>query len=748
MTTTQELSASPAGSLRSTGKRLDAALLFLLAVVIRCLPWSQVFSAGQVYLFDPDCYIRLRKIMVYLLAFPSPRVHDYFQGFPVGTGVISPPAMEYVIAALALPFRTVHDLQQSLAHLIAVIPPLIGGITVVILYRSLVSRIGRTPALLAGGLLALLPAHIETTVLGRFDNEMIEPLFFLLIFQLSMDARNGHGSTRRWIAAGVLSAVFLTLWRGAALPLVVIGLDLTAGIFMESPDDEPLRTAQGGVLMYLTATLLIAVICVSDIWGTAGVFSATIVSWFHVALFAAAALFLSAAVISARHGVRKQFGITCLGLLVAAALLIALTSRDALWLQLFSGGNSWLDSISQYQRPGGITGWLRNFGFTSLLVPLTIPFLLKTPSIPLPLRRQLIILGMYTLLLATLRERFSAYFALACAAMGGVAFHILANHIARRMSISDCAKKTWAAILLVVVLAPTIGFDTALARTGIAFPFRGDIEETMIWLREHTPPAGDPLRPQQFPDYGVMARWDYGGWIETVAQRPSVATNYGTETHGMAEAASFMLARNDDEMAAVLRKNGVRYLIVDKVIGDIPMYARLIGRQGHFFDRQPGNGNAYSPTAEAFDLVSSRLFFADGSQRMLGGFTFRAVEGVRMVHESPSNAKVGGFPWEVKRLKIYEFCPGTTIIVHARPGETVTISQPIETNQGRRFDYVNEKTASADGVVRFTLVYSRRQGPDSVGATGPALITAGSRHADINPSSDTPADTVYHIRLN
>src|SRR5210317_729348 len=76
--------------------------VLMLSFFLRFLGFDRVFVDGSVYLFDPDCYIKLRKVYIFIENFPKINIHDYYQGFPVGTDIISPPILEYVVAGLIL----------------------------------------------------------------------------------------------------------------------------------------------------------------------------------------------------------------------------------------------------------------------------------------------------------------------------------------------------------------------------------------------------------------------------------------------------------------------------------------------------------------------------------------------------------------------------------------------------------------------------------------------------------------------
>lgn len=728
---------------RQWGTGAAVILVFIIALVFRLLPWEHVFSNGRIYYYDPDCYMRLRKILVYLASFPSTAIHDYFQGFPQGTGVITPPTMEYLLAALARPFRSSPLLIPAIERVIAVIPPLTGAVTAAILCRFTAGIAGLPAGLAAGLVLAVIPAHIEATILGRFDNEMVEPLFLLLAFWSYLKTMHGDENLRPWLMAGVAAMLYLSIWRGGIAFLALIGVDLLFRLWSERKDHRKCRiTGNAGAIMYLTTALFLALICLTDLWGSRQLFSFNIISWFHVILFAGAGVTILA--------VSRGFEKSCVTGLIyggGAALLLLILLQEQLLsgFSLMRGGNAWLDSIVQYQRNTDLTAFIRGFGLVSLLLPFGLLLLTRQQYENLKERRLLIIWGVVMLIAAIARQRFSEYLALNIALASGICMAWIAPFI----------RPQWFAVAvmlasLFVLQIPALLTFTALKEQKVADVFRGDVEETMQWLREKTPPAGDPYRPDQKPAYGVLARWDYGGWIETVAQRPSLATNYGTETYGMEEAARCFLATDEKELDTLLKRNGIKYLVVDNLMTDLRMYAGLIGSEADLFSLQRDTRTglaSYVPRPQLYQLIVSRLFYADGTSAAVQSFHFAPVEGLRLMFESSSPALVTGLPWQVPKIKVFEYAPGALLSIKTAPGREVTLSQPVETNRGRRFVYRNSKIADSGGDVHFRVVYLPKNGAVS-GATGPVEIVAdGNRRVVAVAATDIETQKQIKIRF-
>lgn len=718
-------------------------LVFFIALIMRFLPWEHVFANERIYYYDPDVYMRLRKILVYFNSFPKTAIHDYFQGYPEGTGVITPPTMEYLMAMLLWPLHFMHMSVSFVEKLIALIPPFVGAVTAALIYRFTANVAGISAGFVAGMLLAITPAHMEATILGRFDNEMIEPLFLLITFCAYIKTYDENYKLKYWIITAVVAFLYLSIWRGAIIFLSLVGIDILLRFWIERNDVHLLRLrGNGASVMYAIKAVLIALICITNLWGSRYLLSFNVISWFHVALFAGASVLMFAISRGLMKGVRTGIAYgTGVGLIIA----LLLGKEIITGLSIITGGNPWLDSIAQYQRYLDVFSVIRDFGLTFFLIPAVFLLLLK-PFRNLPERRFIILWGLLMLIAAIARQRYAEYLALNTAFSAGLCFFWIQN----RYVVPRFAMGIFTIVVLLLLQLPALPAFNSIKEQKTADVFRGDVEEAMLWLRNNTLEAGDPYHPERKPAYGVLARWDYGGWIETVAQRPSIATNYGTETYGMEEAARFFLAKNETEMFAVLNRNHIKYLVVDNLVTDLDTYARLVGNKVDLFninqDARTGK-ISYVPAPELYQLIISRLFYSDGSAADVQNFHFAPVEGLRLVFESSSPALVSGLPWHVAKIKIFEYIPGAELLVNTSPGIKVTLSQKVETNQGRVFKYINTKTADSRGIAQFKLVYS----PKNKGASGsiaPAQIYTERNHKDITvTSADIETQKLIAINL-
>jgi asparagine N-glycosylation enzyme membrane subunit Stt3 len=90
--------------------------------------------------------------------------------------------------------------------------------------------------------------------------------------------------------------------------------------------------------------------------------------------------------------------------------------------------------------------------------------------------------------------------------------------------------------------------------------------DALVWMKDNTPtPTVSYYQDgHDKPDYGVLSWWDYGNWVEEIAQRPAVVTPQQQIT------TLYQFFTAPDELSAdkFLEGTGVRYVIItDEMVG-------------------------------------------------------------------------------------------------------------------------------------------------------------------------------------
>jgi dolichyl-diphosphooligosaccharide--protein glycosyltransferase len=258
-----------------------------------------------------------------------------------------------------------------------------------------------------------------------------------------------------------------------------------------------------------------------------------------------------------------------------------------------------------------------------------------------------------------------------------------------------------------------------------------------------------------------MSWWDYGHEIEAIARRLPNANPFQAGIGGRRTsidepngpgASTFFTAPSEEEATAVLHaihpdpdKAAARYIISDVEMATGKFYAMTawtMDTEDYYVPVQTDSGIQHVPGKRYYDSMEARLHIFDGN----------GLQQYRLVHESPAapagytseagyknvyNVLFGGnLPLtDSGYVKTFEYVEGATITGTSPAGETVTISNTIQTNQGRSFTY--SQSATSDGTYSFTVPYST-EGPIpgetqfAVRPTGAYTISYGDVTQQVN----------------
>ena len=209
------------------------AIILFIAFVIRILPlrWENL-SGGTALLneFDPYYQFGITQHMVNngLLSpyWPTHWVNNqlwYPYGYDMATSLPSTPMTGAVLYDIVRLFGANIDLMTFCA----MIPPIVGVISCLVIYFLGKDIGGKTVGLFAALFLALEPSIIQRTALGFFDTQVAGTLglvLFIFLFLRAIDNnRSIHASVLYALGAGAALAYFIGGWGGA---YYVLGLSV------------------------------------------------------------------------------------------------------------------------------------------------------------------------------------------------------------------------------------------------------------------------------------------------------------------------------------------------------------------------------------------------------------------------------------------------------------------------------------------------------------------------------------------
>ncbi len=665
-----------------------------------------ITPSGGLLFLDPDSYDHLRRVTLGVASFPRIPAFDPYYGFPAGSGQIWSPFFDYLLSLLVVLCGGRQN--PALAETVGFwLSPVLAAVTIFLVYRFGRQLLGRTAAMTAALVVAILPAHIMYSFAAQLDHHVAEPLVCMLLLGSLLKAPYRRFG---WLATGFWLVFSLLIWRGAVIfwGVAVLALLLQGHDEMKRHGTSP--TAAFGTRACLGGALLLAPLCLLDLWGSSATIAFETVSWFHVLLLLASAAALA---IAGSGSIRGRWLPIAGGLLAAVLILVASPHQLGHFLSEFRAGlavifsrDPWLDSISELHSvffPEGVLDWRYGTLFLSglyLLGPVVSLLVWRSwrqsrDDLRLPL---FLVWNSFFFILPLFRERYMHLAAITTALGAG----FLIARYRERLPVPPAWRPVIVGGALLLLLSPTFPF---LADPG--GEVRLDAEEqyglrdTLAWLRDRTPPTSGFYDPRQTPEYGVLAHWGIGSYVTYLGQRPTLATNFGWETHGLYESSVFLTTINPAVAEEIVHGNRIRYILLGNHAADLRnLWA--IAAQGVKKKKLPfALMTPFTPPMSMF----YRLYFDNGATVDLPANHEDALERYRLVHVSPGGQEIprhGFAPW----YKVFEHVPGVVLKGRGRPGTVVSIDLELRNDQGWGFDYRDVVRARSDGTFVFHLPYA------------------------------------------
>ncbi|HTF35318.1 MAG TPA: STT3 domain-containing protein [Myxococcota bacterium] len=690
---------------------LTPAVLFVLALAIRVLPWPTVIRPDGLYPIDHDVYYHLRRIQYALAHFPTILDFDPYLNFPAGARPIWSPAFDLLLSVLAYPFRGFCN-EVEIEHLLAWVPPVLGAMTVLVVYRLALGFFGFSVAVVAGFSLAILSGHFWYTQIGFVDHHVAVALggALLLLSSMRLVQRLSTAEAAEWmpnrasVVVGILLGAVLLIWPGALLHVSIV-----EGVFAVFSATRTSRAAaHRAAVAFATSNAVAAVLILllgrSAPWPQWNAFSPVVLSHFQPWLFLCLTLFHTGCAVLWR-GVGRRDSVQARLLQSAGLGLLLLAGSGAAAPGLLEGSGDawgWLTKGERFQamveesvplfsvngRFGTQVAELRLSRFV-YLAPLALGALAVSAS----RRRDGAALYLFVAwtsvfgIVTLLQKRFFVCFAVALAILLGWAFHETARQLNRWTGSTRGMRRRAVQIGLATVFAflfwpvldayrlPLQNNLEALEGRPLTLPPARHQDRALVatarWLRENTPETSGFLDPEGKPEYAVLAMWGRGHVIEYRGRRPTIVTNFGDDLGGenFAKSLAYFTATDEDVAASIGDSLGVRFVVTQQ------------------------NPPVVAPTPGTRSLMA-RLQEDDG----------RGMTRHRLVYEaSYPDVPSGGGP---APFKVFQLVPGAWIEGEAVPGDTVVARLGYITNRGRRGEYRATSRASADGRYAIRVPYA------------------------------------------
>lgn len=706
--------------------------LFLAALAVRALPWRSHLEAGRVHFHDSDAYYHARRILYGVVRFPEFLSFDPYLNFPHGGEPIWSPLFDFAAALLARACGATEV--AALERFLVWIPPVLGAATVVVVYFAARAHFGRDAAWLAGGLLAILPAHFLYSRIGFVDHHVAVALVEAALLWSGMSlvrdcARSPvpvRPALRLALGSGALVGIALLLWPGMILD---VGL-LDAGfVVLLASRARPAEARALGLLLALAhalAALLVTPLAWGRSWRVWGSFTPVVLSSFQPWYLAAAAACFALVAVGVRGGDARVPLARRLGILLVSGLVVL--GASALWIDVRA---PWQDAWQWFAKQEAFQATVNEsrpllfqrgrFDLSLAIASFSLLFFLIPVGLGVAARRirrgesraaGALLLGWAAAFLGAslMQIRFTSSFAIPFALLAGWCAPRLLRRLAARAGGGRLGRAA-VGVSLVVLLAPALGsyaghlgdlargLRGAPAELGPLEQRRRTLVEVADWLRENTPPTSGYLDAGVRPEYAVLSHWTDGHVLEYAARRPTVVDNFGDDLgeENLALAEEYYRVE-EPRASAILDALGARYVI--------------------FEFRPYASRSKVDPRS-----LLSRLYFGDGAESprsvAVTGTRARQVEVPvpavvrhRLVYESqPRTEKRAG---RRPAFKVYEHVRGALLVGEAEPGAPVEARLAIETNRGRRFEFLSTVRADAQGRFALRFPYPTRGTPPGV----------------------------------
>lgn len=742
----------------SLSVRTKILLVMFFAWIIRLFPLSFLLSDGRVTFVSYDSYYHMRNILYTTQHFPGYILSDSYINYPLGFDISWPPLYDMLISLVALIVGLGSPGDSTIELVAALFPVVIGTLSLVPLYFAASALFGRRVGLYSIIVFAVMPIHLMVSMFGATDHHVSEILlsttaFTLFIFSLKEGADpDARGKLTKSdlmagirsrsaifaIGAGITLAVSVLTWTGSPIFIGLFALYVPVQLAL----DLKAKRNSGYLLassciMYLSA--LVFVIPFVAIMVREGYeLSAAFVSWFHVLYIISMLGFtLMCWVVAHVIGNRGQWWHYLLAILILIAAVIIGTksmmptffSNIVSGIGYLLGFDETLSTINEalplfWDQYGDFTlssVW-GGFGLFFLSALASLLFILrkgepsKNPTIAF-----FVIWSVIVFVLALSQRRFMYLLSINVAVLSGYFMgqlhswlmpEAVKDHGGKRKKVQANPSKMPLLLILGMLLLPGVLISVAAVSNPSVMP--SDWEETLDWIKDHTPVTSYYNDPLQTPEYGVLSWWDFGNWIIYRSQRPVVTNNFQPAVQ---ETAVFFLSQNETEASNILNERNVRYIATDisMVKGKFFSIAKLAGEDyDSFFDEETLSKGSSTVTTKVENdkfkntmLVKLHAYDGSGSGHY------------RLLYES--NTTVTKDP-EVKYVKVFEYVPGVTITGKAQPGETVYGATTLVSNRDRQFDYYNSAVVDEDGTYNLVLAYSTQEGASSTYAILPYTI--------------------------
>lgn len=675
---------------RRVGRLLLAALVAAcvalgvrLAYQSRLAPTAAEDTPGAWHAWDPDTLYHARRV-TQALEQGGVAGRDERLGWPefkeVGGGPVPwPPVYDALLAASARPFVPDDDRAPGFVERwVATVPMFCAALTAALVALAVGRMMGALFGLGAGLLQALAFASVRYSYWGMGDHHAaVTAATACLALGLGRSLEPERlssvpGSLRRGVMLGVLVAALLGTWVAA---LVQVGaLSLLLQLRLGFARERRAGIAALGLGLHLAGAACLVPVCMGSPWPAGELLA---LSWAHPCLLLLAALPLG--ILARANGAPQSSRSRLFGLLMAveAALLgaffmgLPLPGLLGEWSQSAlawaGGGNRFMGSIQESQPLHGFTEWSRWLGYGIWLLPMAWCAACWASIKGRAALAPWVVLALPLGLMALQQRRFTEALVPMLAVLLFWSLGALLGRVRKRVP---------GGVGLGLVLL-VFGLHAQTVR-GVLRGFRQGLEPTRSAELERARGVADLLqRSRELWPGALLAQWDMGHAVEWFAQRPTVATNFGSylSEDGFLAPWRFFLTEDEDQAAEQLAELEVELvLITSRFAHNLESMVRAVHpeQQQAWLWGEDGGAPLWHGS------LGGRLLGIAGQQPGAGvGFLRQVLVAAPEFKDRGSSGALAGL--ELPTVgRLYQRVRGALVETRLEPGESLRISLRVE----------------------------------------------------------------------
>jgi dolichyl-diphosphooligosaccharide--protein glycosyltransferase len=573
------------------------ALAFSCALIMRFYPIKYGYYLNE---FDPYFDYRATKFIVDNGLNAYWQWHDTMSWYPEGRDV--PGTSQSVLHITAAYLYQVFGRGMSLMDFTIAFPAIMGALTVIAVF-ALVRVLGGTTAGMFSALFwAFSPAIIQRGNLGWFKSEPLGLFFGILAIYLFISAIK-HKQVKYAIAKAIAGGLILGLangsWGGIQYFSIPISLFFIALPFFRRDLTIPMYVAIAFTVLTLVTAAAFPRPGISFVLGLPGLAMMAGTAFLVIAHFVKK---ISRPMVQTRNVAFALIAFVAIGIaFIAAGPYVSPSFRYLNAINPFIGSvDPLVESVAEHFTPtvadyftdfsvllmfAGLGGWLafrrRNdtaifallLGITGVYVSATFARLLVFASIGI------IVLAGFGLYEVT--RSIMAYREAAATPATAPRLTAATREERRKMEFASKAHSTsgqvvkisYVIVMIMMLSIPlfypsnsnwvsSADIPTAIANGGTGYRLQTeDWTEAMEWLSQNTE-----------PDAVIASWWDYGYWITTLGNRPSLADN-ATLNHTRIQSIARMFVSDEESAMKIVQDLKADYLLV-YVVGQVQFYGQ------------------------------------------------------------------------------------------------------------------------------------------------------------------------------